>query len=202
MHVPALAHTESAGGTHTPPLSSPSVTSPRLASPRLSLAESPSCPVADARRGMGDSPASARPLEIRNSDGVEFCRIRERKGQIRNRRPVVARCAFDEGIRIHRARAFAHRLLDRSRARDIEASAPRNGRPRWDARLEERSRSISSGFAKRLLFGLSSDSFPKIPISSEESAAGNKSSIGTNDIKRECRLLDQRSFVSRWFPLR
>jgi len=100
-----------------------------LASPRLSLAESPSCPVADARRGAGDSPASARPLEIRNSDRVEFCRTRERKGQSRNRQPVVARCAFDEGIQIHRARAFAHRLLDRSC--DIEASAPRNGKPRW-----------------------------------------------------------------------
>jgi len=98
MHVPALAHTESAGGTHTPPLSSPflpypsllawpRLASPRLAWPRLASRTPglPSAPVADAAGERGRAKTRPRPrvpfFEIRNSDRVEFCRIRERNGQ-------------------------------------------------------------------------------------------------------------------------
>jgi len=82
MHVPALAHTESAGGTHTPPLSSPFLPYPsllawpRLASPRLAS------PPAGERGRAKTRPRPRVPFfEIRNSDRVEFCRIRERNGQ-------------------------------------------------------------------------------------------------------------------------
>jgi len=95
----ALAHTESAGGTHTPPLSSPLLVN--QASPRP--AESPLRPVADAGGRL-----ARNPLEIRNSSRVEFYRICERNDDSRWNRHLVApltKASFA-------ARVFAH--CDRS----------------------------------------------------------------------------------------